>query len=63
MSYVQTQTFDYRDNREELAIIGAALECLMHKDLKGASYILIARHDKLTAKAELKPYDPREARL
>jgi hypothetical protein len=65
MSFVSTQTFDFKDVRDELQVCGAALEALRVKDYALAQRILIARMDHLQAGPDLKlkQYDPREARV
>ena len=63
MSFVRTQTFDFHDNRDELQVLGAALEALRMKDYSLAAAVLIARQDKLTERPRLKDYNPREAHV
>lgn len=58
MSHLQ-HTFDL-PKTEELATLARALDLLMQKDVDGATKVLIARHDQLTASPALKLYDPRE---
>lgn len=63
--FISTQTFDFKDVRDELQVCGAALEALRRKDYSLASKILIARMDHLQAgpNLKLKAYDPREAHV
>lgn len=59
-THFATQTFELEADKGELETLSAALDALMRKDYTLASKILIARHDKLTERPKLKPYDPRE---
>ena len=61
MSFITTQTFDFRDNRDELAVIAAAIDLIGKKEYTRAVEILLARHDQLTTEPKLKMYDPRAA--
>ena len=58
--FVQTQTFDFKDVRDELEFISAVMDALGHNDRVAAMKILTRRHDQLTAQPKLKLYDPRE---
>lgn len=58
-----TQTFDFKDNRDELAVIAMAIDLIGKKCYDEAAKVLLERHDQLTQAPKLKPYDPREARL
>jgi hypothetical protein len=53
---IQTQTFEFKDTKDELAIISSILDLLMHKRYDEASKVLIERHDELTQKPVLKLY-------
>jgi hypothetical protein len=59
---ITQQTFEYRCNDEELEVISAALDLMRQKRYIDAQAVLIARHDKLTAKPILKQYNQHEAR-
>lgn len=58
---IHTQTLALPCDEAELEAIAAALDFLRRKDYASATAVLIARHDVLTAHAELKLYDQREA--
>ena len=58
---IQNQTFDFKDNKEELEAIASALWLIGEKRYTDACAVLIARHDRLTAKPVLIPYDQRAA--
>lgn len=53
---IQTQTFDFKDNTDELETIARALELLMEKRPADAAKVLVKRHDQLMAQPKLKLY-------
>lgn len=53
---IQTQTFEFKDTREELEIISTALDLIMLKQYDAAAKVLIRRHDQLTAQPKPKLY-------
>jgi hypothetical protein len=53
---IQTQTFEFKDTKEDIAVISYALDLLMHKRYDEATKVLIKRHDELTKKPVLKLY-------
>jgi hypothetical protein len=52
---IQTQTFEFKD-KEELAVLSAALNFMAKKQYQEAVEVLIKRHDQLTANPKLKLY-------
>lgn len=63
MSFVQTQTLEYREHKEEIELLAQALHLLQERDINAAIQLLVARHDHLIADQRpiLKDYDPRTA--
>lgn len=59
---MQQQTFDLPKNSER-DTVATVLELLRRKEYTEAIAFLVRRHDELTAKPRLKPYDPRESRV
>lgn len=55
--FIQTQTFDYKDNREEVEYIAALLDLLQTGQVVTAMKMLVKRHDQLTAQPKLKVYE------
>lgn len=53
---IQTQTFELKENEEELAVIATALDLLMKKQYDEAAKVLVYRHDQLTREPKLKLY-------
>ena len=60
MSFVTTQTFEYREHKDELATLARVLDFLERRDVNGAIRVLLARHDQLIASQSpmVKVYDP-----
>lgn len=53
---IQTQTFDFQDNKDELELISSVLDLLMHKSYDAAAKLLVIRHDQLTKQPKTKLY-------
>lgn len=59
MTHITQQTFDIKDNKEELETIAVVLTLLSAKQVQGAIEVLITRQDKLMEKPKVIAYDPR----
>ena len=63
MSFIATQTFEFKDHRDELETIAMALDLIREKQYTQATAVLIQRHDALTRHPVLKPYNQNEVHV
>jgi hypothetical protein len=63
MAFVQTQTLEYCEHKEEIDTLARALKSLQRHDVNSAIEVLVARHAHLIAGQSpvLKDYNPRLA--
>lgn len=58
---IQTQTFDFKDCKDEIALLHAAIDLIDKKQYQQAIELMVRRCDQLTKEPKLKLYDQANA--